>query len=264
MTLVSTIIRDAFRESNLIAIAADPTTAEQAEALRLLNRLILSVLGTEMGEQLSPIIIGRNNINRPQGFPWYEQVPDQVDWFVPANSRLFLNLTFPQTVYLDPNPEDGARFAYIDKSGNLNTYPLTINANGRTIDNSFTETDNTNNSVREYFFRADTGNWSVVTPLGLADEMPFPPEFDTLFIVDLAMRLNPRHAQEADTQSIAARNRAERNFKARYRQHREMGSELGLVLLPSIKDKYFDNSRYANAAFDSGYAWPYSTVRPYG
>lgn len=253
MTLVSEIIRDAYRESNLIAISADPTEAEVTEALRFLNRIVSSVYGNEAGEQLQPIIIGRNNINRPQGFPWYNQVPDTTDWFVPQNCRMILNLTEAQTVYLDPNPQDGQRFGLQDKSSNLEQFNFTINANGRTIDGEQAMVVNTDDANMTFMYRQDTGDWAIVTPLETTDTFPFPPEFDDLFIVSLSMRLNPRHAVEADPQSMEAYRRSYRQFTARYAQTAVMWSETGLVRLTGTEQMYFDDTNLGNAMFNSGY-----------
>ncbi len=257
MTLVSTIIRDAFRESNLIAITAQPTEAEQAEGLSLLNRLLASVFGTDAGEQLDGIVIGRGNISRPSGYPWYEQVPDATDWFVPANVRLYLNLTSAQTVWLDPNPQDGQRWAFIDKSANMATFPLTVNGNGRSIENLTSKVYNTNSQAREFIYREDLGNWQVITPLEADDEFPFPQEFDDKFIIELSGRINPRNATQMDQQSVQRYGTVNRNFKARYRQGNEWGSELGLIRLPSQRRRNIIDTRFGNATFNSGYPFPF-------
>jgi hypothetical protein len=75
MTLVSEIIRDAYRESNLIAITADPTSEEETEGLRLLNRIVSGTYGIDAGEELQVVPIGNNNISRPADYPYYNQVP---------------------------------------------------------------------------------------------------------------------------------------------------------------------------------------------
>jgi hypothetical protein len=49
LTLVSEIITDAFRQSNLVAVGTTPTTEETTEALRYLNRIVKSVFGNEAG-----------------------------------------------------------------------------------------------------------------------------------------------------------------------------------------------------------------------
>src|SRR3546814_13330053 len=90
MTLVSQIITDSFRKSNLIAIGTTPTAAQQTEALRYLNRMVKSVFGDEVGEPLTALPIGSLNIDRPSGYPWWDTVP-AGDWFVPTNTRTVFN-----------------------------------------------------------------------------------------------------------------------------------------------------------------------------
>lgn len=261
MTLVSEIIRDAYRISNLISITADPTTAEVAEGLRYLNRLVAFMRGTEAGEQLDPVPIGRGNINRPQGYPWYDQVPDGTEWFVPINSRLMLNLTSPATVYLDPNPMDGARFAVLDLSNNLDTNPFTVIGNGRTIGGALSRQFDTDGANVEFMYRMDVGDWLPVSPLTLTDTFPFPVEFDDLFVINLSMRLNPSHAVEADPQAVAILAKLTTQFKARYRQSQQMGSELALVRTSGTRERYYDDTRFANALFNSGWASPFGGYR---
>lgn len=252
MTLISTIITDAYREGNLIAVATTPTANELAEGLTLLNRYIASVYGNEAGEELGSVVIGNSGITRPQGYPGYNQVPDEADWTVPDNSRLFLNLSSAQTVYLNPNPRDGARFAFIDKAGTLDTANLTVNGNGRTIGGSATLVVSTEYAAQEYFYRADTGNWALVSPLEDDDDFPFPTEFEDMFVIGLALRLNPRHGTMINQQSMATYNRLLKAFRARYRQVFEMCVELGLARLPSMHNYYGDDTRDGNLRFNAG------------
>lgn len=250
MTLISTIIRDAYRESNLIAISADPTSNEQDEGLRLLNRYVLSLFGNEAGDPLTSIPIGSNNIDRPQGFPGYEGQPTG-NWFVPVDSRLILNLTSTETVYLHPRPHDGARFSFIDKSNNLSTRNLIVDANGYTISGATSATFNTNGLANEYFFRVDIGDWSIVSPLVSGDESPFPQKFDDLLIVGLAMRLNPRNGVAIDPQSVEAFRMNQRKFRATYGQSINMPSEEGLLRTPGTRRSRW--SGYSSTdAFSSG------------
>jgi hypothetical protein len=259
MTLVSTIILDAYRESNLIAVTAAPTADQSAEALRLLNRMISSLYGDEAGNQLNPLPIGRLNINRPSGFPYYDTVP-AGDWFVPLNAQLVLNVEESLNVWLHPNPQDGSRFAFADKSSNLATYPLTVNGNGRTIGNSISQVFNTNSQVVEYMFRADVGNWFKLTDLDYADDMPFPQDFDDLFTIGLAIRLNPRYQQSIDSQTISTYKDILRQFQARYRQVIQMPSEWGLIMLPGTRWDRYTYYGSNTDAFNSGIGIPYPNI----
>lgn len=231
MTLVSSIILDAYRESNLIAIAASPTTAETAEALRLLNRLFSSVFGEDIGEHLIDTPVGSGNYVRPSGYPDYNPTPSG-EYVVPENSRLITNLTAATTVYLSPNPRDGARLGITDPGGNLATYSLTLSGNGRQIETTNTVTLNTNGLDREWFYRADLGAWQRLTSLVSGDTFPFPEKYDDMFITLLSTRLNPRHAVQANDQSMMMLKRGMKQFKAQYRQTREVGSDTALVRLP--------------------------------
>lgn len=251
MTLISTIIRDAYRESNLIPITSDPTADEMTEGLRLLNRYVLALIGNDAGDPLVSIPIGNHNISRPAGYPGYSGQP-YSDWFAPVNARLILNLVDTQTVYLAPNPEDGARFAFFDGSNNLAIYPLIVNANGATIAGDTSQTFNTNGDNGEYFYRADTNDWALVSPLLSDSSSPFPSKFDDVLIVGLAMRLNPRNGVAANPQSIAAYKDNLRKFKAQYNQTIEVGSELGMVRTPGAKRQW----RYYGDPQEFSYGYP--------
>lgn len=259
MTPVTDIIKDAYRESNLLAISATPTDLEQEEALRLLNRFVLSVIGNEAGDPLNSFPLGRQNIGSPSGFPYYENLPYEPDWFVPLNTRLALNLSAPVTVFLHPVPQDGSRFAFNDLAGNLSTNSMTVEGNGRLIEGQLSVVMDQDGDEREYIFRADTGNWQKVSPLLLTDEMPFPADFDDFFIIGLAMRLNPRNSISISPESASAFQKAARSFKARYHQVIQMPSELALLMTPgSLRYRGIGlNTQYANAFFNSGYAFPF-------
>jgi hypothetical protein len=258
MTIVSDMIRRAYRKSNLIPIGATPTTAEQAEGLELLDTILVSTVGSEIGEQLDTIVVGNNNISRPQGYPWYNQVPDNNNWFLPPNVRMALNLTAAQTVYLDPNPNDGQRFGVLDKSGNIATYPLTVVANGRTLKGLPSIVFNTNGENSEYLYREDLGDWVKITPLAPSDIFPMPDEFDDFFIIALAMQLNPSNSVDTDPEMIGRYNKLNRQISARYRQHVQMGSELGLLRTPGTRYRYWGNDAFGNSAFNSGYPYPWN------
>lgn len=259
MTLVSQIITDAYRQSNLLAIGASPTTAQQTEALRYVNRIVKSVLGNEAGARLEPFPIGRNNVDRPFGYPWYDDTPSN-DWFVPKDKRLVLNLDRSLTLYLHPKPDDGTRVGVSDVSDNLATYNLVLDGNGRTIEDANTLTLSTNGLNAEWFYRSDLGNWMRVTNLQLGDEFPFPEDFDDMFITMLAMRLNPAYSVEMDQQSAAVFTRSRAQFRARYKGTVEVESEEGLIRMPRVatdRDGWTRDNYYGDptSAFDRGLPW---------
>jgi len=260
MTTVGQIIIDAYRQSNLLSINSNPTDIQNTEGLRYLDRIVRSIYGNEAGELLEAFPIGRNNIQAPAGYPWYDQTP-YPDWFVPMNKRLILNLDGPATIYLHPNPDDGARFGILDVSGNLSTYPLTIFGNGKLIDGLNEEVFSTNGVNQEWFYRADLGNWVTTVPISdLAGTFPFPEEFDDLFITYLAMRLNPSYGMQLNPQIQDVLRRAKEQLRARYHTVIQTHSEFGLLRLPQTAvDRYLYGPQLgyydANSTFNMGYPW---------
>lgn len=259
MTVTSQIIIDAFRQSNLLALGVSPTPPQAAEALRYLNRIVKSVFGNEVGDQLDAFPVGRNDIDRPQGFPWYNTTPSN-DWFVPKNKRIVLNLDQTVSLYLHPMPDDGTRFAVSDPSGNLSTYNATVYGNGRLIEGQDSIVLNENETNSEWYFRADISNWVKYSPLVDDSLFPFPEEFDDFFITMLAIRLNPAYGTALDGQSQMVLNRTRSQLRARYQAHVQVGSEDGLIRMPNVSEQrrqwiygygYFD----PNAAFDRGFPW---------
>jgi len=228
MALVSEIIKDAFREANLIPITQSPTANEQDEALRLLNRFVRSVFGNEVGEKLQSYSIGDNNVIS-------DDLPFVFDfttpYYVPLNARLVANLTASTTINLNPEPEDGSRVAIVDVSGNFSVFPLTIKGNGRQIDSATSAVLSTDYINKEWFYRADIGSWMLVTDLTLEDTFPFPTEFEDMFVIGLALRLNPRNGASVDDQSMLNFRRQRNLFRSRYAQKSEQLSEIGLVWL---------------------------------
>lgn len=259
MTLVSEIITDAYRQSNLLAITASPTAAQQTEALRYLNRIVKSVFGNEVGEPLTNLPIGSNNISRPSGYPWWDTVPDN-DWFVPKNIRVNLNITEPLSLYLHPDPDDGSRFAALDVSGNLSAAPCTVYGNGRLIEGADSIVLNLDGLNAEWMYRADLGNWQKYAPLLNTDPFPFPEEFDDFFITLLAMRLNPSYgtALAGESQQMLARSRTQ--IRARYTQIIPTRAELALIRLPRVASDrdFWGNSDWLynpNDMFNKGWPW---------
>lgn len=260
MTTAYQIIVDAYRQSNLIALGVEPTQKQEDEALRYLNRIVASAFGNEVGDPLTGFPIGRNNIERPIGYPWWNTVPDNY-WFVPKNTRCNLNIDQAGiTLYLDPAPDDGTRFAVVDASENLATYPVTVKGNGFFIEGSEEIVLSTNGLESEWFFRADLGEWVKYSPLTLFDTFPFPVEFDDFFILNLAFRLNPAYQRELDPQSQYMLTRAKSQINARYSQTIPTRSELALIRPSKMAaDRDQRGNSYwlyqPNAMFDKGWPW---------
>lgn len=215
MTLVSQIITDAYRESNLIPLVATPNANQVTEALRRLNVILLSTVGNEAGDGLTEYNIEGDYTDESLTSPW-----------VPDNARLMLNNTAAKTYLLDPYPQDGQRFAIVDVAGNLDTLNVVVNGNGRRIEDAATVTLNTAALYRQWLYRSDIGNWVRIAELADDDEMPFGMEFDDYFVTALALRVNPRYGQMMTPETGAAYNRAKSQLRARYRTTREIMSDL--------------------------------------
>ena len=209
MTLASEIIARAYRETNIVPISGSPSTAEQTEALALLQPIILGVLGNAAGVELADLNVGGD----------YDQ-SSYCTPYAPENARLVLNLSAATTINLPPQPYDGQRIAIVDAAANLATYNLTLDGNGRKIEGAATLALSTNGMDRQWLYRADTANWVKLSALATSDEMPFPAEFDTYFVTALALRINPRHGVALAAETQVALKDAEKRLAARYRKPR--------------------------------------------
>lgn len=238
MTTISQIISDAYRETNLVAVGSDPTTAEQVEALRLLNRVVKGLFGYEFGEKLKVLPLGKASIETPTAVSPY--MDDFINQYVPENTRLMCNLEEARIVNLHPAPTDGCRFGVIDVSENFDTYNLTLVANGRTVESATSVTLSDAGINREWFYRADLGEWKRLTDLELTDDSPFPEEFDDLLILTLALRLSPRQGPELTGASQVQLTRIEKKFRSRYLQKDLPANEIGM--LPQYTDRIYGYS----------------------
>jgi hypothetical protein len=247
MTTIRQIVIDAYGEAGIIGLDDVPDAAQLEVGVRRINTIIKSLFGNELGEQLLPV-----NFGKAGSMNTYGQGLDQSSYiaskYVPANSRLILNLASSYTIYLNPSPDDGARFGVVDISGNLSTNNLTVNANGTHIESTSSVTLNTNSLNRMWFYRQDQGNWARVTDLDESDESPLPEEFDDLLSTMLALRLNPRFGAETSNEMTQVLQRMRTQFRARYHQTKEVSSETGLYWLPST----YGNFYWSQDDFDSG------------
>lgn len=259
MTTVTSIITSALRETNLIPIGVTPDPAAVTEAFGLLSTIVAGVLGNEAGENLTPMPLGQNDIVSPTGYPWWSnELPGNI--FLQTNTRIMCNLTGPGTVNFHPRPHDGARMGVVDVSQNFAEFPLTIFGNGRSIEGAAEMVYDTNGLIRQWIYREDLGNWVVVLPLDPNGDMPWPPEFDDMFIIMLAARLNPRYGQIMHPASVDSLKQAITKFSARYKQSdSQQPSEDGLLYLTNYYRFYgrFANRQYGDPAdyFNSGFPY---------
>jgi hypothetical protein len=256
VTLISSIITDAFREGNILPLGAAPNTLQTTEALRLLNALFSSVYGDEAGESLQDWPLG--NFGRES--PGYNIPATQFNLDRPTiNQRMIALNEEARTVYFPLRPQDGSRMGLADPFGRLSTVPITIDGNGRTIEGAASILVNTDGTYAEWFYRADLGGWVRLTSKAAADEMPFPADFDNFFITLLALRINPRHGRTMDEQSAMIFKSEKRKFVARYLQSLPL-EILDDISWPFMSRQSYDQQREFsnNRAFDNGgYWWGY-------
>jgi hypothetical protein len=249
MTTIRQLVLDGFRESGITPVGTEPTGDEFDEGFRKLQGIIKSLFGNELGEQLSTQSYG--NYGLTNAFASAEDQSGRVNSvYIPNNTRLVFNVNSSNTLYLHPNPDDGARFGVIDNVGNFLTFPQTINGNGRHIELAGSVTLNTNLLNNQWFYRADLGSWVKVLDLVASDQSPLPSEFDEYLTSMLAMRINPRFGAQTDPELNDILSRMKRQFRSRYRQKNVTGSELALILIPS--NQYARNYFIDRSDFDVG------------
>jgi len=240
MTVASVIITAALRESNLIGVNSTPTTPQVNEALARLNTLVSSTLGFEVGEQLQDWPVGNVDVV-PCGLTYWTE----LRWRRPhTNVRLVVHHDEAETVTLPAYPDDGARLAIIDVGRNLSTYPLTLDADGRRIEDATSLVLDTDGEARSWLYRAELGNWIRVDSLTVDSELPFPAEFDDAFITMLALRLNPRYGRAIAQETLVAMERAISLLRARYSQQVVTPADIG-VLRPTTQ------------VYNTRFYWPY-------
>lgn len=229
-TAVTDIIVSAFRESNLVAVGAQPTTNEQAEALVRLQSIVAGAYGFEVGEQLSDWRVGT--------LQDYDPTWDLERWKYPEiNSRILLNDPIVDQLFFPCQPSNGSRMQVIDVDGTLSTNNVVLDGNGRLIDGQKTVTLNTDGLNKIWIYDAELADWRTVTPIDGDGDMPFPIEFDDYFITKLAMRINPRYGRTLSDLSVAALTNTESKLRARYAQKQEMGVDVGVL---AVTDNYGD------------------------
>lgn len=230
------IVHKGFREAGIIAVGELADAAEFEEGLDLLQGIYSSFFGTELGEPLASVNYGTSGL--VNSYAVDEDISPDVDSaYLFVNKRYVLNLAADQTLYLHPNPADGARIGVIDNAGNLSTNTLTLNGNGRQIESNASITLNTDLVNREWFYRADRGDWVRIIDIEADDVSPLPREFDDLLTTALAIRVNPRYGAETAQEIQGVLSRMKRIFRARYKQVTEQNSEIGLTRLPSNRYK---------------------------
>lgn len=212
MTTLNDIIGRAYREQQILDIGAAPSTAQVAEALPLLQGIILrSIVQTPQ----STIWIG----SRPKTSKSQRQrdFTDLRDAFaIPQNVYIHASLTSPMTLFMPYNAGDGARLVVIDAGGSFGVNPLTLDGNRGLIDGSPTAVLSSSGQRSDFFYRRDLAEWRSVSPLTAISTVPFPEEYDDMFVIELAARLMVRYGKALDAATATFHDAMRDRFKARY------------------------------------------------
>ena len=223
MTAVSSIITTAFREGNITPIGSQPSGAEQTEAVDLLNRLIRSVFGSFAGSPLMDWELPRcqtTNRRVPSNAPLLpgsrRDTTYQLDpRFPPCNARVVWDGT-DQTLYFPALPMDGARIAVVANDPAA-TGTMTLDGNGRGLETS-TGSLTASDTPMVWVYRADLARWLQLREVGVGDELPFPGEFDDLWVTGLFIRLAPRFGKQVSPESAQEFLRMKKLFQTQYHQ----------------------------------------------
>lgn len=247
MTTASSIISDAYREGNLIAVGTSPSTNQQTEALTRLNALVNGIFGYELGENLSDWIYPAPQRTAPvaANFP---QLPGAWDGFTdplsvgilsntqwtpypPKNSRIVWGQK-TGAVYFPEAPNAGSRMGLVQGSGAGDSGAIgqiiTLDGNGRFIqdpaDSLFKSSITITSAAvatftpQEWFYRDDLGQWVLRKDMALADQLPFPKDYDDFFVCGVMIRFAPSYGKVVAQETVAAGTAALKRLKARYRQ----------------------------------------------
>lgn len=222
MTLVSTLIVDSLRESMLIGLGEEGDAAQGEEALRLLSRVVSSVFGNQVGENLTDWTF-------PPVYP-----AAVYSWqYIPPDTRLVLGLNAgARSFNINPYPENGDRIQLVDAGSGFASNNVTLIPGPATFGGSSSNyIANTNGFNQTWLYRADIADWALVSPLEAAGEFPFPQEHDDAFIGMLATRLSPRYRQQMAPESIASLTSALSQLRARYSRTRVEPADLAVLRL---------------------------------
>lgn len=224
MTTAQALIEAAFREGNLIAADAPISTTLMTEALGRLNNFLFSLMGNELGEALQEWPVPPPQFTAPvmARYPLINPLPLATEslevWpYPPNNARLMVSATQATTVYLQAQPNDGARVAYIALGSPAN---LTLNGNGRLIEGqtSIELESALVSGERTWLYRGDLGNWIRLGELTLTTESPLPAIFDDLLITGLCIRLSSRFGNDPRQGTVMTYKDQLAKLQARYRQ----------------------------------------------
>lgn len=222
MTTLRMIVSDALRESGIIQIGSEPEAEEFAEGLRLLQVVIDNLIYEELGDRFENVTLDSNTLD------------NSSTNILSANTRYFCNLNLSRTLYFPPDPQDGSRISIV---GDFSSAPLTLNGNGRKVENFTSVILNTVGTDITWFYRNDLGAWKQMSVLTENNDSPFPGAFDQLLTTKLSLRLNPRYGVQTSPEIVDTMRNSFKKFKARYKTRKEVSVEEGLTRLSFTKNR---------------------------
>jgi hypothetical protein len=217
MSTLSEIIQRAFRESQILDIDRAPSTQQVTEALPILRGIILR----HIRPAVTTIWIGAlESIKEQKGAifkNFNSYIPNRA---VPQDCYVNMFPDQARSLLMPPSPGDGARLTFIDVGGTLASFPVTLLGNGNLVNMTASETLSTNNSITSFMFRRDIANWQPVSPVAIIETaaMPFPEEFDDMFVIELATRINPRYGKDMSEVTMQVYESIRSRFMGRYMQ----------------------------------------------
>ena len=251
--LASEAVERAYREAAIKSVNSPSLTPfEYQEGLSRLNGFLLSLMGAEIGENLSDwnVPMQQRNTTFAANFtsiPFasstnsFDQMgasaigSRDISPYPPQNVRMLCRVESVTTVYLPEAPCDGARIDMIDTGCTDN---ILVMGNGRRIEGQNSQTLLPNFTNRRWFYRADLGNWIALQPLTLTDPLPLPVEFDDLLIAGTAIRLTGLDHIDPSSATMMIFNRLLKSAKQRYQQ--TAGVSSGGQNMPTTRQAYGD------------------------
>jgi len=245
MTTAADIINDAYREINVVPLGQTPSTDQSSEGLLLLNRLINNWFGHEFSQllydwQIPARTISEGSRENPRD-PYDERQSPGINPYPDAQSRVLVSATTNTTIFMPEYPSNGARIRVVNQGSTVN---LTLNANRRLIEDAASVVvDLSSVDEREWFYRADKGNWVRRADLAGDDEQPFAPEFDDLLVAGLAISLAPRYEKDVSNVTASKYLQDLNRFRAAYKQYTQVQTQWNVSASQSyrVDDGFFGN-----------------------
>lgn len=207
MGTANDVITDALRRPGTIAPGETPSASEAAQALARLNAMCV-----DMFDGWTPL----------------------TDKRLTASVRLrdedynFVATGVAATITLPADPREGQRVGVYDGAGTLATYPVTLNANGKRIENAASVTVSTNGLSRQWFYRADKG-WTRIADVAVGDEPIFP--FHDGLGAMLAIELAESYGTPVGPVLARAAEKARARLNLRFNRRKPVACDEAVLLL---------------------------------